>query len=122
MNNVNSGTYQELNFFDHEVAIVALHVYRRNAVERWKWLDRLVADRACLQTQIARKLHNEGRLSDEDLKRVWAEIDEQLYAYDDALKVLYRRELLAEIDATIARLRRAARTDREQREGACHAA
>lgn len=122
MNNHNLVTDQGLTFFDYEISIVALQAYRMNALKRWKRLDRLIADRAYLQTQIARTLHDEKKLSDEDLTSVWAEIDVQLYEYDEAPNVLYRRELLTAIVAAIMRLRKAARADREKREEGCNAA
>ena len=114
--------HSQFDFVDYETRIVATEAYLKSAQERGQRMDRLIADRAYLQTRSANELYKQGRLDDHARQRIYGEIDSQLWDYDDRPSVLYRNELINMLRNLIARLRAAARADRGHRKEARNAA
>jgi len=72
-----------LDFVDYEILALIVNRYLREERQRWKYLDGLYSERFYLEGQLAVLLHKQGRLSEDDLKKSWTQIDARAAIYDD---------------------------------------
>lgn len=80
-----------IDHIDLQAAAFCIDHYLKESHKRWGNLDQLYSEKAYAESLLAKQLHKEGKLSEQQLKAAWNDLDGRMALYDD--KCMNRREL-----------------------------